>query len=54
MGLSRAELDPIMIETTGGHGTLKHLAPVLNLSETRPYWDKPSPVLGSSKPEWLS
>jgi crotonobetainyl-CoA:carnitine CoA-transferase CaiB-like acyl-CoA transferase len=54
LGLSRAELDQIMIETKGGHGTLKHLAPVLNLSETKPYWDKASPVLGSSKPEWLS
>jgi len=53
MGLSSAELDGIMIETTGGHGTLKHLGPVLRLSETSPYWDKPSPVLGSSTPEWL-
>jgi hypothetical protein len=54
MGLSRAELDAIMIESQGGHGTLKHLGPVLSLSETRPFWDKPSPVLGSSRPEWLS
>ena len=54
MGLSRAELDSIMIESSGGHGTLKHLAPVLGLSETKPYWDKPTPVLGSSRPEWLS
>ena len=54
LGLSRAELDQIMVETKGGHGTLKHLAPVLKLSETKPHWDKPSPVLGSSKPEWLS
>lgn len=54
MGLSRAELDSIMIESRGGHGTLRHLAPVLRLSETKPYWDKPSPVLGSSRPEWLS
>jgi len=54
MGLSRAELDSIIIETKGGHGTLKHLGPVLSLSETKPYWDKPSPVLGSSKAEWLS
>ena len=54
MGLTGAERDSIMIESKGGHGTLKHLAPVLGLSETKPYWDKPSPVLGSSKPEWLS
>jgi hypothetical protein len=54
MGLTQAELDTIMVETPGGHGTLRHLAPVLALSETRPHWDKPSPVLGSSRPEWLS
>jgi crotonobetainyl-CoA:carnitine CoA-transferase CaiB-like acyl-CoA transferase len=54
LGLTRADLDAIMIETKSGHGTLKHLGPVLSLSETKPYWDKPSPVLGSSKPEWLS
>jgi crotonobetainyl-CoA:carnitine CoA-transferase CaiB-like acyl-CoA transferase len=54
MGLSSAELDAIMVESTGGHGTLKHLGPVLTMSETKPYWDKPSPKLGSSKPEWLA
>ena len=54
MGLSRAELDSVMIESKGGHGVLKHLGPVLKMSETKPYWDKPSPVLGSSRPEWLS
>jgi crotonobetainyl-CoA:carnitine CoA-transferase CaiB-like acyl-CoA transferase len=54
LGLSKAELEKIMVETKGGHGTLRHLAPVLSLSETKPFWDKPSPVLGSSKPEWLA
>jgi crotonobetainyl-CoA:carnitine CoA-transferase CaiB-like acyl-CoA transferase len=54
MGLTSAELDAIMVESTGGHGTLKHLGPVLKMSETKPYWDKPSPKLGSSKPEWLA
>jgi len=54
LGLTKADLDPIMIETRGGHGTMRHLAPVLSLSETRPHWDKPSPVLGSSRAEWLS
>jgi crotonobetainyl-CoA:carnitine CoA-transferase CaiB-like acyl-CoA transferase len=54
MGPSQAELDAIMTESNGGHGPLKHLAPVVRLSETKPYWDKPSPVLGSSRPEWLA
>jgi crotonobetainyl-CoA:carnitine CoA-transferase CaiB-like acyl-CoA transferase len=54
MGLGQDELDSIMVESNGGHGALKHLGPVLRMSETRPYWDKPSPVLGSSRPEWLA
>lgn len=54
LGLDAAERDTIMVETRGGHGTLKHLAPVLRLSETPPRWERPSPALGSSRPEWLS
>jgi len=54
MGLSEAELNAILIESTGGHGALKHLGPVLKMSETKPYWDKPSPVLGANKAEWLA
>ena len=54
MGLTDAELNSIMIESNGGHGALKHLGPVLKMSETKPYWDKPSPALGSSKPEWVA
>ena len=54
MGLSAAELEKIMVETKGSNGTLRHLAPVLSLSETKPFWDKPSPVLGSSAPQWLA
>ena len=54
MGLSEAELDAIMIESNGGHGPLKHLGPVLSMSETKPYWDKPSPLLGSNRAEWLA
>ena len=53
LGLTAAELNAIRIESTGGHGALKHLGPVLKMSETKPYWDKPSPVLGANKPEWL-
>ena len=54
MDLSDEELSVIMQETDGDQGILKHLGPVLQMSETKPFWDKPSPVLGSSKPEWLS
>ena len=33
-------------------GPLKHLAPVVQLSETRPYWARPSVPLGYHKPVW--
>ena len=33
-------------------GELKHLAPVLELSETRPYWARPSVPLGYHDPVW--
>jgi crotonobetainyl-CoA:carnitine CoA-transferase CaiB-like acyl-CoA transferase len=54
MTLSQAELNSIMVESKTGHGTLRHLAPVLRLSETKPYWDKTTPLLGSSAPAWLN
>ena len=54
LDLTQADLDAIMIETKGGHGTLRHLGPVLRMSETKPHWERPSPVLGSSRAEWLA
>ena len=33
-------------------GTLKHLAPTLELSDTRPYWARPSVPLGYHEPAW--
>jgi len=32
---------------------VRHLGPVLRMSETQPFWDKPTPVLGGDKPQWL-
>ncbi|MDB5809654.1 MAG: CoA transferase [Betaproteobacteria bacterium] len=53
LGLSDTELNSILHETAGGNGTLKHLGPVLKMSETKPFWERPSPLLGSSKAEWV-
>jgi hypothetical protein len=33
-------------------GRLRHLAPVVGLSETPPFWDKPTVPLGHHKAEW--
>jgi hypothetical protein len=39
-------------ETDAPAGRLRHLAPVLRLSETRPYWARPSVPLGYHEPRW--
>ena len=33
-------------------GRLRHLAPVVQLSETQPHWSRPAPTLGSHDPVW--
>ena len=33
-------------------GRLRHLKPVVQLSETQPYWARPSVPLGYHQPEW--
>ncbi len=53
MELSEAELDALLIESKTSSGPLRHLAPVLHLSETMPYWSRPTPMLGGDAPEWL-
>ncbi|MGE0698715.1 MAG: CoA transferase [Hyphomicrobiaceae bacterium] len=54
MGLSETELDAIRIESAPPHlGPLRHLGPILQLSETVPRWIRPTPKLGGDRPEWL-
>ena len=52
MDLTDAELDDLRIETTPASGPMRHLGPVLRLSETPPRWIRPTPVLGGDTPEW--
>jgi len=51
--LSAAELDSISIETQPNSGPLRHLGPLIKLSESRPHWARPTPQLGGDPPEWL-
>ncbi len=53
MELSPAELDALRIESEPARGPLRHLGPVLQLSETRPHWSRPTPVPGGDAAEWL-
>ena len=54
MNLSDAELDALRAESETADGKLRHLGPVLRLSETEPHWSRPTPVLGGHAAEWLS
>ena len=52
MDLSPAELDALRIETRPASGPLRHLAPVLKMSQTQPRWSRPTPTLGGDAPAW--
>ena len=48
--LPHEELQKLLMET----GNVTHLKPVLELSETPPYWERPPVPLGTHPPEWPS
>jgi len=50
--LTDAEIAAITMETKGPFGLLRHLRPVVTLSETPGFYARPAEPLGSSKPEW--
>ncbi|MFV0299073.1 MAG: hypothetical protein ACK5JT_23460, partial [Hyphomicrobiaceae bacterium] len=50
--LSAEELDAIRIESHPRSGPLRHLGPILKMSETPPHWSRATPVLGGDTPEW--
>lgn len=48
------DVEPWMVESRRPDGTtLRHLAPVVQLSATPARWDRPSPPLGADPAEWL-
>jgi hypothetical protein len=49
---SPEELQRWSIETDTPVGRLKHLKPTVQLSETPPYWARPSVPLGYNEPAW--
>lgn len=51
--LADEEIAAITMETVGPFGRLRHLKPVVQLSETPGFYARPAEPLGSSKPEWL-
>ena len=53
LDLSAEEVDRMRIESRPRSGPLRHLGPILKLSETSPRWDRPTPQLGGDAPAWL-
>lgn len=53
LGLSDAELRNLRIDSVTSAGPIRHLGPVLRLSETEPHWERPTPKLGGDQPVWL-
>jgi crotonobetainyl-CoA:carnitine CoA-transferase CaiB-like acyl-CoA transferase len=51
---TRAELDRWSTVSQTPSGPLRHLGPVVQLSETPPYWARPSVPLGYHRPVWPS
>ena len=50
--LPDAELAPILMESNGPLGRLRHLKPAVQLSETPAYYAKPAEPLGASPARW--
>jgi len=47
-------LKQLLVETEAPDGRITHLRPVLRMSETPPYWERPPVPLGAHRPVWPS
>jgi crotonobetainyl-CoA:carnitine CoA-transferase CaiB-like acyl-CoA transferase len=50
--LEPEELKKLLVETKAPQGLIQHLKPVLGLSETPPYWERPPVPLGTHPAAW--
>jgi len=50
--IPQADIDRWSIDSDAPAGKLRHLGPTVQLSETRPYWTRPSVPLGYNEPVW--
>lgn len=54
MEVPQGKLDEVIMTSDTSYGEMKHLGPILKLSETNPHWELPTSPLGSHEPKWLS
>jgi len=50
--IPQADIDRWSVESDTPVGRLRHLGPTARLSETPPYWARPSVPLGYNEPAW--
>lgn len=50
--LADEEIDHLVTQTVTPAGNLRHLAPIVQMSETKPYWARPAVPLGTHPPQW--
>jgi crotonobetainyl-CoA:carnitine CoA-transferase CaiB-like acyl-CoA transferase len=50
--LPAEEIERLCTETDAPDGRIRHLKPVVGMSETQPYWARPPVPLGFHRPEW--
>ena len=50
--LDAQELKNLLVETKTPSGTIQHLKPIVQLSETMPYWERPPAPLGTHPAQW--
>lgn len=49
---SREQIKNLLTQTNTKFGRLEYLLPVLKMSETSPFWDRPTVPLGCDQPQW--
>lgn len=52
--LSDDEVTQMQMQSVTPYGTIRHLAPSIKFSESKPQWDRPTPALGGDAAQWLS
>jgi hypothetical protein len=52
--LPEAELEPLMAEMDAPDGRIRYLKPVLELSDTPPFFESPPVPLGYHRASWTS
>ena len=50
--IPQADIERWSVDSDTPVGKLRHLGPTVQLSETKPYWARPSVPLGYNQPAW--